>query len=170
MKQKRPFIVDILFVLALFGVFTLSALMLVTIGAEVYRHTVDDMSNNYEVRTSIAYITEKIRQNDCLLSSGDSSNHGISISTLAGEPALRMVQNINGEDYLTYLYLYEGSLKELYIREGTNLGGDILSAGQDIMPLSAFHMEQVTDKLLSIELVSPTGKKHCIYTSLHCTP
>lgn len=170
MKQKRPFIVDILFVLALFGVFTLSALMLVTIGAEVYRHTVDDMSNNYEARTSIAYITEKIRQNDHLLSPDENSEQGICISTLAGEPTLQITQDVGGADYITYLYLYEGSLRELYIREGIDLGGDILAAGQVIMPLADFQMKQITDNLISIELTSPTGKTHCIYTALRCTP
>ena len=47
-KQEKHFIVDILFVLALFGVFAVSALALVTIGADVYQHTVEDMGVNYE--------------------------------------------------------------------------------------------------------------------------
>ena len=50
-KQEKHFIVDILFVLALFGVFAVSALALVTIGADVYQHTVEDMGVNYESRT-----------------------------------------------------------------------------------------------------------------------
>ena len=43
-NQEKHFIVDILFVLALFGVFAVSALALVTIGADVYQHTVEDIS------------------------------------------------------------------------------------------------------------------------------
>ena len=41
-NQEKHFIVDILFVLALFGVFAVSALALVTIGADVYQHTVEE--------------------------------------------------------------------------------------------------------------------------------
>ena len=52
------------FVLALFGVFAVSALALVTIGADVYQHTVEDMGVNYESRTAVSYIMEKVRQND----------------------------------------------------------------------------------------------------------
>ena len=63
-NQEKHFIVDILFVLALFGVFAVSALALVTIGADVYQHTVEDMSVNYESRTAVSYILEKVRQND----------------------------------------------------------------------------------------------------------
>ena len=55
-KQEKHFIVDILFVLALFGVFAVSALALVTIGADVYQHTVEDMGVNYESRTAVSYI------------------------------------------------------------------------------------------------------------------
>ena len=112
MKQEKTFIVDVLFVLALFGVFTISALMLVTVGADVYRHTVEDMSRNYETRTSVAYITEKIRQNDVSLPE-QYSEQSISIGTLSDCPALTLTQDINGELYCTYLYLHDGYLKEL---------------------------------------------------------
>ena len=92
MKQQKNFIVDILFVLALFGVFTFSALMLITIGAEVYRRTTSDMSNNYEIRTSVSYITEKIRQND--LSCGPEN---VTISEFSGINALTLSQDVDGE-------------------------------------------------------------------------
>lgn len=171
MKQERHFIVDILFVLALFGVFTISALMLVTIGSEVYRHTVDDMGSNYETRTSVAYITEKIRQNDYILADETTSiTENISISTLAGEPALMLTQNINSETYCTYLYLHEGYLKELFMKSGSYLGDNTLAAGQNIMELSAFTMEQTADNLLSLQLTTPGGETHKIFVSTHCTP
>ena len=63
-KQERNHIVDVLFVLALFVVFTLSALVLVILGANVYRQTVSYMDENYEARTAYSYLTEKVRQND----------------------------------------------------------------------------------------------------------
>ena len=64
MKQERKHIVDVLFVLALFVVFTLSALVLVILGANVYRQTVRYMDENYNARTAYSYLTEKVRQND----------------------------------------------------------------------------------------------------------
>ena len=82
-KQEKHFIVDILFVLALFGVFAVSALALVTIGADVYQHTVEDMGVNYESRTAVSYIMEKVRQND----TADS----IFLTDLENVPALCML-------------------------------------------------------------------------------
>lgn len=164
MNQERHFIVDILFVLALFGVFTISALMLVTIGSEVYRHTVDDMGSNYETRTAVAYITEKIRQNDSI------SSENVSISTLSGVPALTLTQNFNGETYCTYLYLHDGYLKELFMKSDGYLGDNMLAAGQNIMELTDFSIERVSDKLLSIELSTTKENTHKIFVSTHCAP
>lgn len=171
MNQERHFIVDILFVLALFGVFAVSALILTTVGAEVYRHTVDGMSDNYEVRTSAAYLTEKIHQYDSLLSdSGEEIDHNIEISTLAGEPALALTQVTGGEEYLTYLYLHDGYLRELTVKSGNYLGEDTLSAGQEIMQLSGFHMKLLPNNLLSLEFITPDGESYEIYVAIRSTP
>ena len=126
-NQEKHFIVDILFVLALFGVFAVSALALVTIGADVYQHTVEDMGVNYESRTAVSYILEKVRQND--------TTDSISLATLEDTPALCMLSRIEDETYCTYLYFYDGHLKELFMREGTSLGGQVLPAGTDISKL-----------------------------------
>lgn len=165
MKQHKNFIVDILFVLALFGVFTFSALMLITIGAEVYRHTVNDMSDNYEIRTSISYVTEKIRQND--LSCGSDN---VSISEFSGRNALTLSQDVDGEIFYTHLYLHDGYLKELFTRSEAYLGEGVLSAGQNIMELSAFYPEWISDNLIAIHFTFPDNESHTIFVSTHSTP
>ena len=95
--QEKHFIVDILFVLALFGVFAVSALALVTIGADVYQHTVEDMSVNYDSRTAVSYIMEKVRQSD----TADS----ISLTTLEDVPALCMFSEIDEDTYLSLIHI-----------------------------------------------------------------
>lgn len=159
-KQGKHFIVDILFVLALFGVFAVSALTLVTIGADVYQHTVEDMGVNYESRTAVSYIMEKIRQND----TADS----ISLTTLEDVPALCMLSQIENETYCTYLYLYDGHLKELFMREGTSLGGQILPAGTDIMELKALALSYASRDLIRVSLQTASGESHTFYVHVHC--
>lgn len=169
-NQEKHFIIDILFVLILFGVFTVSALMLVTIGSEVYRHTVDDMGKNYDTRTCISYITEKIRQNDTVVAADSSLTEAhIRIATLTGEPALMLTQDINGEAYCTYLYLYDGYLRELLTKSGSYLGEDTLSAGQKIIELSDFHAEWISENLLTVQLTTTDGEIHKLFVSPHCT-
>ncbi len=162
MKQEKHFIVDILFVLALFGVFAVSALTLVTIGADVYQHTVTDMSINYESRTAVSYITEKIRQNDM--------EDGICLTTLEDVPALCMRSRVDEDIYCTYLYLYDGYLKELFMKQGASLGGQILPAGTDILQLKNLTMDYAASHLIRISLQTPSGEQHTFYIRLHCNP
>lgn len=162
MKQEKHFIVDALFVMVLFAVFAISALILVTIGADVYRHTVSDMGTNYETRTSVSYITEKIRQND-------RSDSDISVTTLDNLPALAMSQEIGGNTYCTYLYYHEGYLKELFVQKGNSIGSNLSEAGMEIMPLQSLEMNTCSDNLLQFRLTTTDGATHDILVSLHCS-
>ena len=164
MKQERSFIVDALFVLALFGVFAVSAFVLITIGADVYQHTVQDMTSNYETRIAVSYITEKVRQNDTSVSDTETA---ASISTLNGTRALKLAQEIDGQLYYTYLYLYDGHLKELFTQRYDSLGGNALEAGVNIMELDYFKIEQAASGLLSVEVTTAHGNPYQFYISTH---
>ncbi len=164
MQKERRFIVDILFVLALFGLFAVSALILVTIGAGVYKHTVDDMSSNFEARTSISYIAEKIRQNDA-----NTREDGVQVAMLSGKPTIALEQEINDEIYCTYLYFDEGSLKELFMKKDADIGDDYLSAGQKIMELRDFSAQVVSDRLLHIQITMTDGTPRELYIGTHCS-
>lgn len=169
MNRQKHFVVDILFVLALFGVFTVSALILVTIGAKVYQRTVNDMSSNYETRTSVAYISEKLRQHDSALTSEAGLENSVCLSDLAGCPSLLLKQQTAGRTYFTYLYFYEGHLKELLIDSNTQLGDSAPAAGQNIMELSDFSIEQPKDNLFCVTLVLPEGGSYRFFISSHCS-
>ena len=157
-KQEKNHIVDVLFVLALFVVFTLSALVLVILGANVYRQTVRYMDENYSARTAYSYLTEKVRQNDLY--------DNISIGDLEGTTALVLTREIGGTDYATYLYLHDGSLRELFMRQGSDIGSDPLSAGQEIMPLQDWELQSAGEHLLHIELTLEDGIRKELYIAL----
>lgn len=157
-KQEKNHIVDVLFVLALFVVFTLSALVLVILGASVYRQTVSYMDDNYTARTAYSYLTEKVRQNDLYDS--------ISLGQLEGTDALVLTRDINDTTYATYLYLHEGSLRELFIRQGSDIGADPLSAGREIMPLTGWELEMAGDHLLHIALTLEDNSQKELFIAL----
>lgn len=166
MKQEKTFIVDTLFILLLFTLFTISLLLLVSIGAKSYQNTTEVMSVNYDTRTSISYITEKIRQNDCLISSEQTA--GIFVTNLNDVETLVLTQEINEQCYYTYLYFYEGYLKELVVKSGVDLGEQTLLAGQNILKLNHFEVTKISDKLISIKLITPDNQAHSLYVSTHC--
>lgn len=160
-KSEEPgrHIVDILFVLALFCVFAASALMLVTIGANVYKRTASNMTKHFSERTACSYLTEKLRQNDIA--------GAVSISEIDGTEVLVLTQEIDGEAFCTYLYLYDGYLKELFVRRDSFAGNDILSAGQNILSLTSFDMEELDNGLLRLKLDTGDGRVLTLYSALH---
>ena len=50
MKQKAH-IIDVLFVLALFGVFAVSAMMVIILGTGVYNNTLESAQTHFDART-----------------------------------------------------------------------------------------------------------------------
>lgn len=156
--ENNRHVVDVLFVLALFGVFAASALLLVTIGAGVYKQTVSNMEQSFTDRTSYAYVVEKIHQNDIY--------DAIEIGELEGVPALVLTQNMGESQFCTYLYLYDGYLKELFTRKGSYAGTDILAAGQNIMPLSGFSLEMASENLIQLTIDTGNGSAVTLYTAL----
>lgn len=157
-KKSEKHIIDILFVIALFCIFTLSSIFLISIGADVYGKTVSHMETNFNSRTSFAYVTEKIRQSD--------EHDNISIGELDGLPALVITSSTDENNYFTYLYEYEGYLKELMVREDTPLGA---SAGQNIFEVTDFSLTQVNDNLLSFS-ISVDDENTCqLFVSIRST-
>ena len=157
-SKSEKHIIDILFVIALFCIFALSAIFLISIGADVYGKTVSHMDSNFNSRTSFAYITEKIRQAD--------ENGNVSIGDLDGLPALVITSSSGDRNYITYLYAHEGYLKELMVREDTPLGPE---AGQDIFEITNFSLAQVNNRLLSFS-ISVDDENTCqLYVSIKST-
>lgn len=155
LKQENRHIVDVLFVLALFCVFAISALMLLIIGANVYQKTINDMDANYNSRTAFSYITEKIRQND--------TSSAVSIGTLEGHPALILSQEVDGKLYNTYLYEYDGYLTELFTGSTQDLGSNILKAGHPLFPLKDFDITKVDSSLYRFVLTTEESSPITLY-------
>jgi hypothetical protein len=149
--------IDILFVLSLFCLFSLSSVVLILFGADIYKKTVSSMDSNYASRTSVAYITEKIRQSD--------QYDSIYIDDSLGYERLMMTQDINGYTYATSLYEYDGFLYELFARTDIDLPID---AGQQVIAIENLKFELVTNSLLKIDYTDESKEEKTIYVTLHC--
>ena len=158
-EREKKHIVDILFVLALFLVFTLSTLTLVLFGANIYQNTVNSMEDNYNARTVCSYISGKFRSND---SAGD-----ISIGSIDGQPSLILNQEINDASYSTYIYEYDGYLRELFVSDSVTLGAEVLNAGNKLCPVYKFEVSECNEGLnpVKITVSLPDGDIESIYLS-----
>jgi hypothetical protein len=148
--------IDTIFVLALFTIFAATTFLVVLIGARQYQVTADNMDYNYQVRTASSYLEEKIRQND--------SRGQISVGSLSGTPALVLSSTEGDAVYSTYIYCYDGYLRELFVMEGASVGPD---SGQKIMELNDFSAEYASENLLRVTFTNQEGTVFPVYLSVH---
>lgn len=155
-KQQKKHSIDVLFVIVLFCVFSLSVISLTGTGAKVYQNIVDNMSLNHSLRTSSAYVVNKIRQAD--------SEGNVSIGTYAGCDALILTEEIYNITYCTYLYYYNGKLKELFTRQGQVFDP---ACGTDIIEAESFKMIKMSDSLFRFDIQVTDAESQTLFVHLH---
>ena len=120
MKEKRSKLTDLL-ALTVFAVFALCVLLVLLAGAKVYRGLVARGEESFASRTAARYVTMRVRQAE-----------SVEIADFEGCEALVIPEKIDGNTYLTRLYVYDGYLRELYSAENAALspadGEKILAA------------------------------------------
>lgn len=143
---------DTVLVMLLFFLFASTAFILILLGIKQYKLTADAMNDNYEVRTATSYVTEKIRQNDTDL--------GIRVEDLNGIDALAMSEELEGNLYTTYIYYYDGYLRELFVSSDSVFD---IESGQPIIEIGNMHIESLSDTSLVLTLTSTKGEDSVLY-------
>ena len=143
-RTEKKHIIDFIFPISLFFVFAATALVVIILAANIYSNTTKASSSSFETRTVLSYMTEKIHQND--------ENGSISIGAFDGLDALIIRQTYSEKPYVTYIYEYEGTLRELFIQDGIDASA---SSGKEIMKVNGFAMESISDHLFRFSCTSP---------------
>lgn len=145
MKSKFHSI-DSLFVLLLFALFVITALFITVSGAAAYRSASVQMEERFNKQTCISYITAKIRANN--------EADKITISDMEGISALCIHDNIDGLNYNTYIYQYEGMVCELFCSADISLPP---SAGTPLTQAKSLSFER-NGNLFEIKLTDNDDK------------
>ena len=94
------------FIFVLLGMFALMSTLMVLLGAQMYRATVEHSEDNNQGRLLSAYVRSMIRAQD--------SGQTIEITEENDVPVLCMKEDWDGDVYVTRLYQHDGSLYEYY--------------------------------------------------------
>ena len=86
--------------------------------------------------------------------------NGIFSNTLDGLPALCFRDTLNGQEYITYIYLDHGNLKELFTQSDSNANA---SAGTTIAELSDFQISENSPGFYYLELKDSDGDEETFY-------
>jgi hypothetical protein len=119
-------------VLALFCIYATCSLFLCVIGADVYRSTANTMQQDYNDRTSVLYVAEKVRKNDV--------EGGIRLDTVNGTNALVLVEQETGQKFETWLFVQDKTLYEGVFSAGAEPNVKLCQA---IMPMNSMTLSQV---------------------------
>ena len=152
--KRNKSIVDFLFILAPFGAFAITALFVVLFGARIYESTVNNMNSNYEKRTAMSYVTEKIRSHD--YTDGANVDETGSI--------LKLYQNTGDKKYVTYLFVADGYLKEFTADEDYDFD---YKAGTKILAIKDFSVKKENDSLYRFNITDTNGEKTEFFVTLY---
>lgn len=103
-KTVKKHMFDAIFVLLLLVLFAFVSFLLVSIGAGVYSNIVSTTEDIYQSRTSLAYVTNKVRYVNF-------SN--LSLENIEDQDVLVIQQQEGDETYKTLIYFYDHSLMEM---------------------------------------------------------
>lgn len=152
-----------LIVWILIGLFAVMCLFCVVAGAEVYRGTVKNAEINGDLRTAVSYVAGKVRAWD---------RYGaISVEPWAEGDSLMLTEEIDGEEYTTCIYNWNGGIYEIFAlsdSEFTPDGGQRIANGENLkisfikpsmleMTITVNGMEYVTHVALRSEPTPATG-------------
>lgn len=152
MTQKRS--ISQVFVFLLLGVFAVFSTMLVLLGAQLYRETVDQTEQHSGRRLLFNYVSNVVHGNDAADMIRLEERDGIEVLVLGCR--------IDGEMYETLVYCYEGTLRELFTsakQEFQPRYGEIICQAQAFEP-------EIRGGLLSVRITDGNGQESEIHIAL----
>ena len=135
------------FVFTLLGAFAVFSMLLVVLGAQAYRTTVDGASAHTRKRIAAAFVRNAVRAQD--------ERGAIAVEDRDGLPVLALSSEWDGERYVQYIYGYQGQLCELF------------TAAEPVCAAQAFEPTLEGD-LLTVRVTDETGHVSTVYIARRC--
>lgn len=146
--------VDGIFTFTLISLFAILALFIVVIGTRVYKDIVEASRINNEVRSSLSYVSNKVRSND--------REDAVKIDVRDGMDVLKIEHEYDKELYETIIYFYEGAIYEYFGASSMIFSPDY---GEKIIEVSDFSISQ-ENNLLYIKMTDENGNHHEIHVAI----
>ncbi|MGM9521428.1 MAG: DUF4860 domain-containing protein [Oscillospiraceae bacterium] len=143
--------------LFLVTIFAACMLLSLAAGAGIYQDISEVMERQYSERTASSYLVTRVRQFNSL--------GMITVGELEGCQALILRESGYDGDYLTYIYCWNGYLRELYCPEGESLSvtdGETVIAASSVSFLidgGVMRIECTTDGGTAVQYVSLVGRE-----------
>ncbi len=144
------------FVFVLLGMFAVVSTLIVLLGAQMYRNTVDRAASNNEDRVLAAYVRSMVRAED--------ADRAVTVEPQNGITTLALREDLDGTPYVTWLYCYQDQLYEQFTSEGDDFDPE---DGTAICPALGFE-PRIEGGLLTVNLKNGNGKAETVRVALRC--
>ena len=144
------------FVFVLLGLFAVMSTLMVLLGAQMYRGTVERSTTNNDERVLSAYVRSMVRAEDSLDS--------VAIENYGDIHAVALYEDIDGERYVTWLYHYDGKLYEQFTDAGYEFDP---AAGTAVCGVKSFE-PALENGLLTVEMVSDEDERCEVRVAVRC--
>ena len=149
---KKKHSVNMMFTILLLGIFAMAAIFVAVMGAKVYANSADKMQANFDTRTSIVYLSEKIRTNP-----GDNYE----VKEIDGTTALVLTEEINGNVFESWIFVTNNRLSEITVLKGDQV---LPGTAQQIMDLKSLDAK-IRDGGIEITVVTVAGDVNTTFIS-----
>ena len=144
------------FVFVLLGIFAVMSTLMVLLGAQMYRNTVDHATSNNEDRVLTAYVRSMVRAQD--------ADRAVSVESQNGVTTLALREELDGTQYVTWLYCWQDMLYEQFTSQADEFDpGD----GTAICPAQRFE-PRIENGLLKVEMRDGKGAASTVTVALRC--
>ena len=138
MRRSKSYSFDTVFTMALFCLFSVTALLLAAVGGGVYRRTKASFETDNALRTAMSYIAGKAQSDEV---------RSTEVRNIAGAEVIVFRENVGGAAYDTLIWFADGR-----VYEKTAPGADApdLSGGEPILTLDSFACSLKDGRLLYV--------------------
>lgn len=158
MKQRKMrasgHVFDSLFSYLVLGLLGMLALLVVIMGAGVYRSVVQSQTEVEQAGISLSYVQNKVRSYDAIDAVGVENRNGIETLILREAP--------QDDDYATLIYYYDGALREYVLFPGDDF---VPADGDNIIELGDFSAT-LTGRQLVLRVTSESGEETVSHLTL----
>ena len=144
------------FVFVLLGLFALMSTLMVLLGAQMYRSTVAHAQANNAKRVLSAYLRSMVRAQD--------GAQTVELQEYDGVMALALYEDIGSDRYVTWIYQYDGYLREQFTSDGYDFDPE---DGTPITPAHSFDPE-LGDGLLTVRATNERDEASVVQVALRC--
>ena len=152
--KREKGLVHTVCVLAVICMFGISAMMLGSVGASVYKNIAERNLDSFELRNSLSYVKTKINQYDEV--------GKIAIEERDGIKMLILSEEVEGEIYDTSVYFNKGKLYEITGERGMKFKPD---DGFAILSVDSFEITE-KDGLVKLVTTNKDGESETLYVKL----